>query len=64
MRLSAEQYRQVFEQDNEYYRNLVSLEVDHQCKNVGRISTIAYDENLYYNPMLRLLLSSWKKRNP
>ena len=43
-------YKQVFEQGNEYYRNLVSLEVDHQCKNIGRISTIAYDENLYYNP--------------
>lgn len=47
---SAEQYKQVFEQGNEYYRNLVNLEVDHQCKNIGRISTIAYDENLYYNP--------------
>ena len=47
---SAEQYKQVFEQGNEYYRNLVNLEVDHQCKNVGRISTIAYDEELYYNP--------------
>ena len=23
---------------------------DGQCKNIGRISTIAYDENLYYNP--------------
>ena len=42
--------KQVFEQGNEYYRNLIHLEVDLQCKNVGRLSTIAHDENLYYNP--------------
>ena len=50
VRLSAEQYKRVFEQGNEYYRNLVNLEVDLQCKNVGRLSTIAHDEALYYNP--------------
>ena len=48
--LTNQEYRQVFEQGNEYYRNLVSLEVDHQCKNVGRLSTIAYDADLHYNP--------------
>ena len=46
----AEQYKQVFEQGNKYYSTLTGLPTDHQCKNVGRISTIAYDENLYYNP--------------
>ena len=50
VRLSAEQYKQVFEQGNEYYRNLVNLEVDRQCKNVGRLSTIAHDAALHYNP--------------
>ena len=48
--LNNQEYRQVFEQGNEYYRNLVNLESDPQCKNVGRISTIAYDEEVYYNP--------------
>ena len=43
-------YKQVFEQGNEYYRNLIHLEVDLQCKNVGRLSTIAHDAELYYNP--------------
>lgn len=43
-------YKQVFEQGNEYYSNLLGIAYDPQCKNVGRISTIAYDENLYYNP--------------
>ena len=48
--LDNKRYKQVFEQGNEYYRNLIHLEVDLQCKNVGRLSTIAHDENLYYNP--------------
>ena len=61
--LTSTLYKTAFLQINEYYEALTGLATDHQCKNVGRISTIAYDENLYYNPMLRLLLSSWKKRN-
>ena len=47
---SAEQYRLMFEQGNTYYSQLTGLPTDGQCKNIGRISTIAYDENLYYNP--------------
>ena len=43
-------YKQAFLAINEYYQNLTGLPTDGQCKNVGRISTIAYDENLYYNP--------------
>ena len=43
-------YKQAFLTINEYYQNLTGLATDHQCKNVGRISTIAYDEELYYNP--------------
>ena len=48
--LNNQEYRRVFEQGNEYYSNLLNLPYDGQCKNVGRISTIAYDEELYYNP--------------
>ena len=43
-------YKQAFLAINEYYQNLTGLATDGQCKNIGRISTIAYDENLYYNP--------------
>ena len=43
-------YPLAFAAINEYYQNLTGLPTDGQCKNVGRISTIAYDENLYYNP--------------
>ena len=62
--LNNQGYRQVFEQGNEYYRNLVSLEVDHQCKNVGRISTIAYDEHLYYNPEATPFIVKIEEKKP
>ena len=48
--LSFSNYKLAFLAINEYYQNLTGLSTDGQCKNVGRISTIAYDENLYYNP--------------
>lgn len=48
--LNNKEYRQVFEHGNEYYSNLLGIDYDRQCKNTNRISTIAYDENLYYNP--------------
>ena len=57
-------YKQVFEQGNEYYRNLVNLEVDHQCKNIGRISTIAYDEHLYYNPEATPFIVKLEEKKP
>ena len=43
-------YKHAFLHGNAYYEALTGLPTDGQCKNVGRISTIAYDENLYYNP--------------
>ena len=48
--LSVGDYKLAFLHGNRYYSELVGLESDGQCKNVGRISTIAYDEELYYNP--------------
>ena len=45
----VKQYKHAFELGNKYYSQLTSLPTDGQCKNIGRISTIAYDENLYYN---------------
>ena len=43
-------YKLAFLHGNAYYEALTGLPTDGQCKNVGRISTIAYDEELYYNP--------------
>ena len=60
----AEQYKQVFEQGNKYYSQLTGLATDHQCKNVGRISTIAYDENLYYNPEATPFIVKLEEKKP
>ena len=61
---SAEQYKQVFEQGNKYYSTLTGLPTDGQCKNVGRISTIAYDENLYYNPEATPFIIKLEEKKP
>ena len=45
-----ELYKQAFEHGNAYYEALTGLPTDRQCKNTNRISTIAHDDNLYYNP--------------
>lgn len=47
---SSSFYKTAFLQCNEYYSTLTGLDTDLQCKNVGRLSTIAHDKNLYYNP--------------
>ena len=47
---SAERYKQAFAEGNKYYSQLTGLPTDAQCKNVGRVSAIAYAPDLYYNP--------------
>ena len=49
-RVGSSLYKLAFLQINEYYKNLTGLDTDLQCKNVGRLSTIAHDAELYYNP--------------
>ena len=49
---------------NEYYSRLTGLATDHQCKNVGRISTIAYDEHLYYNPEATPFIVKLEEKKP
>lgn len=48
--LNNQEYRRVFEQGNEYYSNLLNLSYDEKCKNATRISGMAYDPEVYYNP--------------
>ncbi len=43
-------YRRVFEQGNEYYSNLLNLSYDEKCKNATRLSGMAHDHEVYYNP--------------
>ena len=62
--LSSSNYKQAFLTVNNYYQNLTGLATDHQCKNIGRISTIAYDENLYYNPEATPFIIKLEEKKP
>ena len=62
--LGGSLYKQVFLTVNYYYQNLTGLATDHQCKNMGRISTIAYDENLYYNPDATPFIVKLEEKKP
>ena len=63
-REGAAAYKQAFLQINEYYEALTGLATDHQCKNIGRISTIAYDEHLYYNPDATPIIVKLEEKKP
>ena len=43
-------YPKVFAYGNDYYCRLLRIPYDEQCKNVGRLSGIAHDEEVYYQP--------------
>ena len=64
VKLRAEQYKQAFAEGNKYYSQLTGLPTDSQCKNIGRISTIAYDENLYYNPEATPFIVTLEEKKP
>ncbi len=48
--LSLSSYKQVFLTVNEYYKRLTGCDYDEKCKNATRISGMAYDPEVYYNP--------------
>ena len=48
--ISANQYRLAFTKGNEYYSNLLNLPYDEKCKNATRLSGMAHDPEVYYNP--------------
>ncbi len=43
-------YTKVFAIVNSYYENLIGLSSDEKCKNATRISGMAHDPEVYYNP--------------
>ncbi len=43
-------YLKAFTMGNDYYERLTGKEADPQCKNITRLSGLAYDPNVYYNP--------------
>ena len=43
-------YKQAFLTVNEYYKRLTGCDYDEKCKNATRISGMAHDPEVYYNP--------------
>ena len=43
-------YQQAFFAGNAYYGQLIGCETDGQCKNITRLSGLAYDPEVYFNP--------------
>ncbi len=43
-------YQQAFFAGNAYYAQLIGCETDGQCKNITRLSGLAYDPEVYFNP--------------
>ena len=44
----GDDYPAAFAKGNDYYQQLIGKEADFQCKNVNRLSGLAYDPNAYY----------------
>lgn len=43
-------YPQVYRQGNHYYADLLGCEADEKCKNITRLSGLASDAHVYFNP--------------
>ena len=48
--LSSSLYKTAFLTINEYYKRLTGCDYDEKCKNATRISGMAHDPEVYYNP--------------
>lgn len=45
----GDDYPAAFAKGNDYYQQLIGKKADFQCKNVNRLSGLAYDPDAYYN---------------
>ena len=61
--LNNQEYKRVFEQGNEYYCNLLHLPYDEKCKNATRISGMAHDPEVYYNPDATAIIVDMTKKS-
>ena len=52
-------YAKVFTAGNAYYAHLLGVEADEQCKNVTRLSGLAYDPEVYFNPDAQPFPQEW-----
>ncbi len=58
-----EQYKFAFLTVNEYYQRLTSCDYDEKCKNATRISGMAHDSDVYYNPNAVAIIVDMMKKS-
>ena len=59
---SAEQYKFAFLTVNEYYQRLTGCDYDEKCKNATRLSGMAHDPEVYYNPDAAVIIVDMTKK--
>ena len=59
---SAEQYKLAFLTVNEYYQRLTGCDYDEKCKNATRLSGMAHDPEVYYNPDATVIIVDMTKK--
>ena len=59
----AEQYKISFVAINEYYQRLTGCDYDEKCKNATRLSGMAHDPEVYYNPDAAVIIVDLTKKN-
>ena len=52
-------YKKAFAVGNAYYEQLIGAQADGQCKNVTRLSVVAHDAEVYYNPAAEAFTAEW-----
>ena len=60
---SAEQYKFAFLTVNEYYKCLTGCDYDEKCKNATRLSGMAHDPEVYYNPDATAIIVDMTKKS-
>ena len=59
LKQQKEFYKRVFLAGNNYYAQLLNVKIDEKCKNVTRLSGLAYDPDVYYNTEAEPFSRQW-----
>ena len=52
-------YKKAFAAGNAYYERLIGAKADEKCKNVTRLSVVAHDGEVYFNPQAEAFTAAW-----
>ena len=52
-------YKKAFLACNTYYEQLLGISADEKCKNVTRLTVVAHDPDVYYNPDAEVFALDW-----